>query len=185
MRRLRIILSLAFSAILLMAVWGHISEQGYEKVVKPNIEKHKKMMEEQMRMVSEATGQEIAALGESPMEYLRNMKDMYPEGMGDFKSYNPERPKGKYIGVRKNDSNKMAFMEFGRNDYKMLIKNSGGDDYIEKGKFEFWATEITFKPKNKPQYSMEFYQYSKETIQLSGNGYKLNLEKDDNFDFEF
>ncbi|UCE66658.1 MAG: hypothetical protein JSU85_01175 [Candidatus Zixiibacteriota bacterium] len=181
----RVAAALTVTFVLLLLIWGKLSEKGYDTVI-PEWKQQQRQALENRKELDTLVREDMAAPGVSPSDQKENMKQLVKEGFPNAGM--PPRqlpPLGTWAGVRKGESDNPAFMKFDIENYRLWIRNPDGEDIREKGQYEFKFDVIHFKPRGKSAYYMDYYMVSKREIQLSGYNYHFNFEKDESIAFDF
>ncbi|MBD3168138.1 MAG: hypothetical protein GF307_01555 [candidate division Zixibacteria bacterium] len=171
----------------LWAAMSYVGDRGYDKVM-PKIKAQQEKIEKQKAEFLNQVRQDMAGMGVSE-EYINEFENypdqLDPEFQNQVMQMRPRRPVGRWMGVCKNNGNNLAFFEFEDHEYKYMVKNPGGEDIIEEGDYEYYMMEIVFKPDNGNDYTMEYYMYAPDAIQLFGRNMTFNLEKDNSLKIDF
>lgn len=171
--------------VVLLGVISFVADNGYDKVI-PKIEAQKQKAKEQQLVLNKYMRENLEDLGASLETNGEDINEFMQGEYPDFQlSARQLRPIGTWMGIRKDDSNKIAIMKFDKRKYWLLIKDQAHGDFKEKGEYEYQITMIYFKPDNKPAYYMDYFMASKDGIQLYGNDFSYTFERDDNITLKF
>jgi hypothetical protein len=185
MFNLRAAAASAVTFVVLLLITTKLAEQGYDEMI-PEMEKRQQQEQQRQQEFSSLVKENMAALGGDDQE--SGGQQEYASNGGIPKIGMPARqlrPLGTWMGVCEGSGKKISFMKFEKKSYWLWIKNAGGEDIREKGKYEYLYDSIEFKPDGGSAYTLEYYMVSKNAITLSGYDYTYNLEREEDLKFDF
>jgi hypothetical protein len=181
MFNIRIIIASIVTFILLLGVMSYVTDKGYEKI-KPKLEEQKEKALNQKKELSDMIRSQMEDLGVSITDMDENAGDDFPDL---HTGATPLRPIGTWMGIRKDESSRIALIKFDKSKYWLVIKDPERGDLTEKGEYEYYFDQIKFKPAARRNYSLDYEMISRKGFRLHGRNYFYTFEKTDKVKVDF
>jgi hypothetical protein len=185
MFNLRAAAASAVTFVVLLLITTKLAEQGYDEMI-PEMEKRQQQEQQRQQEFSSLVKQDMAVMGGDYQTQVGQQEYASNSGISEIGMPSRQlRPLEPWMGVREGSGKSISFMKFEKKNYWLWIKNAGGEDIREKGKYEYLYDSIEFKPDGRSSYTLEYYMVSKNAIALSGYDYSYNLEREEDLKFDF